>query len=86
MDIKIIDQSKDSIEIQVDNVTIAELLRVYLNKQGVEFAAWRRDHISKPALLRIKSSNKTVKKEITDAISSIKKEIEKIKVTVEKSK
>jgi len=78
MNVEIVNQEKDIIEVKVDNVTIAEILREYLNKNGIKFAAWRMDHPSKPVLFKIESSGKTVKKAISDAISSIKKDADKI--------
>jgi len=74
MEINIIKEEKNQLELTIDNLTIAEIIRVYLNKQGIEFAAWRREHPSKPAFLKIKSSGKTIKKAINDAVAEIKKE------------
>ena len=71
MEINIVKQEKDDAELELDRVTAAEVLRTYLNEQdGVEFAAWRREHPTKPAVLRIESSG-SVKKEVSDAISAI---------------
>ena len=48
MEIKILNNSKEELEIELDNLTIAEVLRVYLNKDSsVTFAAWKRDHPQK---------------------------------------
>ena len=79
MEIEVLKDEKNDMEIRLDNVTVAELLRVYLNKNNVEFAAWRRNHLTEPAILKVQSSGKTVKKEIGDAISEIRKDLEKIK-------
>jgi DNA-directed RNA polymerase subunit L len=84
MNIEIIKQEKNEAEIQLDNGTVAEVLRVYLNMQGVEFAAWRREHPTKPVLMRIESSGKTVKKEVSDAIAAISKDLDKIKNSLKK--
>ena len=47
MELKVLKSSKEEIEVQLENLTLVELLRVYLNKDsGVSFAAWRRDHPS----------------------------------------
>lgn len=78
MQIEIISQEKNEIELKIDNSTIAEILRVYLNAQNIEFAAWRKEHPTKPLIFKIKSSDKTVKKAVSDAVSSIKKDLEKI--------
>ena len=75
MDVQIISQESDKIELRVDNLTVAEILRVYLNDQGIKFAAWRRDHLTKPVILRVESSGKTVKKAISEAGSAINKDL-----------
>jgi DNA-directed RNA polymerase subunit L len=75
MEITILKQEKEDAELEIDRVTAAEVLRVYLNEQdGVEFAAWRREHPSKPALMKIKTKGKTVKKAISDAVAAVKKD------------
>jgi len=76
MDIEILEQGKDKLEVKVDNITVAEILRVYLNEQGVEFVAWRRDHPTKPIIFRIHDTN--AKKAVSDAVSGIKKDLNKI--------
>ncbi len=82
MEIEIIKSEKDDIELKIDNVTIAELLRVYLSKtEGVDFVAWRREHISKPAVLKVQTSGKTVKKAISEAISAIEKDSSKLSIS-----
>jgi len=82
MGIEVLKDEKNDIEIKLDNVTVAEILRVYLNKNNVEFAAWRRNHLTEPAILKVQSSGKTVKKEIGDAIANIKKDLEWIRKNV----
>lgn len=79
MHIEIIAQDKNNLELKLDNTTLAEILRVYLNNQEIDFAAWRKEHPTKPVILKIQSSNKTIKKAISDAASAIKKDLEKIK-------
>jgi DNA-directed RNA polymerase subunit L len=84
METEIVTQDKNDVELKIDNITVAEILRVYLNEQGNEFAAWRREHPSKPAIMKIQSSGKTVKKEVSDAIVAIKKDLNKILSLVKK--
>jgi DNA-directed RNA polymerase subunit L len=84
MEIEILKEEKNDIELKVDNLTIAEILRVYLNKQGVEFAAWRREHPSKPAVLKIMTSGKTVKKAVAEAIAEINKDSEQFLAALKK--
>ena len=75
MNVEIINEENNLIELRVDSLTVAELLRVYLNENGIKFAAWRRDHLTKPVIFRIESSGKSVKKSIVEAISSINKDL-----------
>lgn len=84
MQIEILKQEKNEIEFKIDNSTIAEILRVYLNKQDIDFAAWRREHPTKPLILRIESSSKTVKKAISDAVAEIKKDLLRISLVLKK--
>jgi DNA-directed RNA polymerase subunit L len=84
MEMKILKNEKDDMEIETDNLTVAEILRVYLNAQGVEFAAWRREHPSKPVVLKIKTSGKSVKKAVSEAVSAIDKDCEAVLKAVKK--
>lgn len=77
MNINIIKQEKDSIEVEIDSLTIAEILRVYLNKDSdVSFAAWRREHPTKNPVLAVKGKNP--KKAIKNAVSIITKDLDKL--------
>jgi DNA-directed RNA polymerase subunit L len=84
MEVKMIKSGKDEVELTVDSITVAEVLRVYLNEQGIKFAAWREEHPTKPITFKIQSSGKTVKKAISDAVSAIKKDSELIVKTSKK--
>jgi len=84
MQIEIIKSEKEELEVKVDSVTVAEILRVYLNEQGVKFAAWRKEHPTKPIVFKIQTSGKTSKKAISDAVSTIKKETAKISNVLKK--
>jgi len=45
MELEILKSSKDEIEVRLPNITLVEILRVYLNKDdSVSFAAWKREH------------------------------------------
>ncbi len=78
MNIEIVQSDKNSIELKIDNQTIAEIMRTYLNAQEVEFVAWRKEHPTKPLIMKIQTSNKTVKKAVSDAVSAIKKDLDKL--------
>jgi DNA-directed RNA polymerase subunit L len=85
MDIKILKDGKEEIEVEIDNLTIAEILRVYLNRDSdVNFAAWKRDHPTKNPILSVKGKN--VKKSLKDAVSSVTKDLEKVEKDFEKMK
>ena len=87
MNIKILKEEKDDMEIEIDNLTLIEILRTYLNRDdGVTLAAWRREHFQKPAVLKIKTKGKTAKKALDDAISLIQKESEKLAEDIKKAK
>ncbi|MCW8966233.1 MAG: hypothetical protein OQK82_06065 [Candidatus Pacearchaeota archaeon] len=77
MDLKILDESKDEMRVEFDNVTLPELLRVYLNQDSsVTFAAWRQEHPTKNPVLLVRTSGKTPKKAINDAVNAISKELD----------
>ena len=78
MEVEIVSQSANEIELKIDNLTVAEILRVYLNEQGIKFAAWRREHPTKPIVFRIESSGKTVKKSLSEAVSAISKDLDSL--------
>jgi len=79
MEIRVLKEEKDELEIELDNLTIAELLREYLNNDdSVSFVAWRKEHIGKNPALKIQTKGKTAKKALADAISQIEKDADKL--------
>jgi DNA-directed RNA polymerase subunit L len=87
MEINVLKSSKDEVEMQVENLTIAELLRVYLNKDpSVTFAAWKREHPSEKPIIKITVKGKTIKKAVNDAVDSAVKDLEKIERDFKKMK
>lgn len=85
MNIKILKSDKNEIEVEIDNLTIAEVLREYLHKDSsVEFAAWKRDHPSKSSILKVETKGKTAKKAIEDAVNAIVKDADKLVSDVKK--
>ena len=74
MEVKILKDEKDELDIEVGSLTIAEVLRVYLNKEGAKLAAWKRDHPTKNPILHIKGDNP--KKILKNAIATLEKEID----------
>jgi DNA-directed RNA polymerase subunit L len=87
MEINILRDEKEELEMEVDSLTLVEILRVYLNKDGnVTFAAWRRDHPTKKPTLLVKTKGKTAKKAVDDAISAITKDLDKLETDFKKLK
>jgi len=87
MKVTYIKDEKNDAEIEIDNVTIAELLRIYLVKDdAVSFVAWRKEHPTKNPILKVKTSGKGVRKAVEDAIGKIKKELDKLESDFKKSK
>jgi DNA-directed RNA polymerase subunit L len=84
MEIKIIKDEKNEMDLELDNLTIAEVLRVYLNKEGADLAAWKRDHPTKNPVLHIKADNP--KKIVKKAIDSMEKDAEAITAEFKKLK
>lgn len=78
MEIKIINEEKNSIDVEMDNLTVVEVLRVYANKEGAKVAAWKREHPTKNPVLHIESAGSdNPKKILQKSISSIQKDLEK---------
>jgi DNA-directed RNA polymerase subunit L len=76
MEIKIINEEKNELEFEIDNQTIVELIRVYLNQDSnVKLGAWKKEHYSKPLKMKIVTEGKTPKKALQDAITKIQKEL-----------
>ena len=73
--IKILKDEKNELDLECDNLTIIELLRVYANKEGAKLAAWRREHPTKNPVLHIEAEHP--KKLVQKAIAEIQKELDK---------
>ncbi len=78
MNIQVVHQDKENAELFLDNITVAEALRVYLVEQDVDFVAWRREHPSKPVVLKI-TSGKGVAKSVDAAINALKKNLDSLR-------
>jgi DNA-directed RNA polymerase subunit L len=74
MEIKILKDEKTELDIEINSLTIVELLRVYLNKKGAKVAVWRREHPTKNPVLHIESDN--AKKTLKEALAQLEKEID----------
>lgn len=79
MEINVLKSEKDEIEVELENLTLAEILRVYLNKDtSVSFVAWKREHPTTKPILKVKTKGKSPKKAINDAVTSITKDLDKV--------
>ena len=87
MEVKILKNAKEEIEFQLESLTLAELLRVYLNKDSaVNFAAWKRKHITENPIMLVKTKGKTAKKALNDAVSAATKDLDKLETDFKKLK
>lgn len=87
MEMNVLKSGKEEIEVEIDNLTIAEILRVYLNKDSnVTFAAWKREHPTKNPILAVKTKGKTPKKAISDAVNALNKELDRVEKDFSKFK
>ena len=87
MDIKILKNTKEELQAEIDSVTVAEILRVYLNKDAsVSFAAWKQEHPTENPLLKVQTKGKAAKKAVDDAVSAITKDLDKVEGDFKKRK
>ena len=78
MELKILHDEKNEFVVSINNLTVAEILRVYLNQDdSVKMGAWKKEHYSKPIILKIVTDGKSAKKALQDAISKVRKDLEK---------
>ena len=85
MEIKILQSDKNELEIELNDLTVAEILRAYLQKDSsVEFAAWKKTNPGRPMILRLETKGKTAKKALQDAVSAIEKDSLKLVEVVKK--
>jgi len=72
--LNVIKNEKNELRLEIDNLTLVELIRKYLtDDSNVTFAAWRREHPTKNPVLTIKTEGKTAKKALIDAIEKLQK-------------
>jgi DNA-directed RNA polymerase subunit L len=84
MEIEVLKDEKNELEVKLSSLTIAEVLRVYLNKEGAKLAAWKRGHPTESPVLHIEGDNP--KKLLKGAISQIEKEVDSIVADFKKLK
>lgn len=87
MELNILNNSKEELEAELDDLTSVEILRVYLNKDpSVTFAAWRREHPTKNPVLKVQTKGKSPKKALNDAVSAVTKDLDRIEGDFKKLK
>lgn len=87
METQIIKDEKNELEVTIDNQTVVEILRVYLNQDpSVKLGAWKKEHYSKSPILKIQTEGKSAKKALHDAIAKIQKDLTKYKDEFRKAK
>jgi len=87
MELNILKSSKEEIQFEIESLTIAEVLRVYLNKDSsVTFVAWKREHPTEKPIFLVKTKGKTAKKAIVDAVALINKNLDKVSADFKKLK
>jgi DNA-directed RNA polymerase subunit L len=74
MEIKIVKEEKNTLDIELSSLTIAELLRAYMVNEGVDVVAWKRDNPNTNPVLHIEGA--TPKKALSSAIAKIEKEVD----------
>ena len=85
MIVNVLKNEKNHLEVELENLTIAELIRNSLwDDSAVTLAAWKREHPTKHPVLIIRTSGKSAKKALTDSIERMKKLNEKILAEVKK--
>jgi len=84
---KVLKNEKNHLEVELNNLTMAEVTRTALwDDSAVTMAAWRREHPTKNPVLVVKTSGKTAKKALTDALDRLSKLNTKVLGDVKKIK
>jgi DNA-directed RNA polymerase subunit L len=79
MEVNVLKKEKNELIFEIDSVTLAEVLRVYLSKDSaVEFVAWKREHLTKPPVFKLRTSGKDAKKVLDAGINTVIKEADKL--------
>lgn len=79
MEVKVLNKEKNAIEVEIESLTVAEILRVYLNKDSsVTFSAWKREHATKNPVLAVKTKDKDAKAVVDNAIKAVIQELDSV--------
>lgn len=87
MKVNFLVSEKDKLEVELDNLTVAELLRDMLWKdESVTLAAWKREHPSKNPILVLHTKGKDAKKVLLSTIEKIQELNSEIISQIKKAK
>ena len=87
MEIKVLTKEKNEVVFEISSLTLAEILRIYLNKDSaVSFAAWKREHFTKNPIMKVKTSGKDAVKVVDSAVKAIMADLDKIESDFKKLK
>jgi len=86
MIVNVLKNEKNHLEVELSNLTIAELVRNELwEDSAVTIAAWKKDHPIKNPVLVIKTSGKSAQKVLTDCLERIEKTVGKMQDEAKKA-
>ena len=87
MEIKVLTREKNEVVFEISSLTLAEILRIYLNKDSaVSFAAWKREHFTKNPVMKVKTSGKDAIKTVDNAVKAIIVDLDKVEADFKKLK
>jgi len=79
MIVKVLKNEKNHLEIELNNLTVAELVRNEMWEDScVTIAAWKKEHPTKNPVLVIKTDGKSAQKALTECLERIGKKNKKL--------
>ncbi|MBU2523161.1 MAG: hypothetical protein KKE23_02630 [Nanoarchaeota archaeon] len=79
MIVKVLKNGKNHLEIELENLTIAELVRNELwEDSAISVAAWKKSHPTKNPVLVVKTTGKAARKVLIDCLERIGKNNKKM--------
>ena len=79
MIVKVLKNEKNHLEMELENLTVAELVRNELwEDSSVTVAAWKKSHPTKNPVLVVKTSGKSAQKVLVDCLERIEKDNKKL--------
>lgn len=79
MIVKVLKNEKNHLEMELENLTVAELVRNELwEDSSITVAAWKKSHPTKNPVLVVKTNGKAAQKALTDCLERIEKNNKKL--------